>query len=78
MAPIKIWNRPDSYRSPVAVVNRAKVGKLTRDNIPLSTTHVSQHSCPGSKGSDTHPCPLFNAGCYAEWQGMQPFTTKCT
>jgi len=69
MAPIKIWNRPDSYRSPVAVVNRAKVGKLTRDNIPLSTTHVSQYSCPST-------CQFLNAGCYAEWQGMQPFTTK--
>ena len=73
---IKVWTRSEHYRSPVAVVNRAKVGKLTRDNIPLSTTHVSQHSCPGAKDSDNHPCLFFNAGCYAEWQGMQPFTTK--
>ena len=73
---IKVWTRSEHYKSPIAVVNRAKVGKLTRDNIPLSTTHVSQHSCPGAKDSDNHPCLFFNAGCYAEWQGRQPFTTK--
>ena len=69
---VKVWTRSEHYRSPVAVVNVSKNNKLG----PISTTSVSQHSCPGSKPSDKSACPFLNDGCYAEWQGMQPFTTR--
>jgi hypothetical protein len=53
------------WKSPVSVV---AVSGNTKTG-PVAATSVSQASCPTS-------CPLLGAGCYAEYVGMQPFTTR--
>ena len=60
------------WRSPVAVVEQSGDRKL---GAGCSATHASQHTCPGAKPGDKHPCSLYQTDCYAEWMGCQPFTT---
>ena len=59
------WKPGDIWRSPVVATARSGNHKTG----PVSTTSVSQASCPKD-------CPFLRAGCYAETGGMQPMTTR--
>jgi hypothetical protein len=66
------WKPGDTWKSPVAVTARSKTSKLG----DVAATHASQASCPGSHPDDPDPCAFLHGDCYAERQGMQPFTTR--
>jgi hypothetical protein len=61
--PIKMWSKPETWRSPVSIVPMTKNHKTG----PIAVTHVSQHSCPTGCG--------HWSDCYAVTSGKQAFTT---
>ena len=61
--PIKVWNKPQKWRSPVSIVVMSKNNKTG----PIAVTHASMQTCPKSCG--------HMSDCYALTAGTQAFTT---
>jgi hypothetical protein len=61
--PIKIWSKPEKWRSPVSIVPMSGNNKTG----PIAVTHASMQTCPKSCG--------HWSDCYALTTGRQPLTT---